>query len=78
MPFALELEGLRRLEPRVVAVIYSIDPAIGSLVGLFALGQALSPSQILGMTAVILASTGATITASTADPPNNPPSTPNH
>ena len=27
-PFALELEGLRRLEPRMVAIVYSVDPAI--------------------------------------------------
>ena len=28
LPFALELEGLRRLEPRVVAIVYSVDPGI--------------------------------------------------
>jgi inner membrane transporter RhtA len=60
LPFALELEGLRRLEPRIVAVIYSVDPAIAALVGLVALSQGLSPPQILGMSAVIAASAGAT------------------
>jgi inner membrane transporter RhtA len=65
LPFALELEGLRRLEPRVVAVIYSVDPAIAALVGLVALSQSLSPPQIVGMTAVIAASAGATATTST-------------
>ena len=33
LPFALELEGLRRLEPRLVAVIYSADPAIAAVIG---------------------------------------------
>ena len=59
LPFALELEGLRRLEPRVVAVIYSLDPAIAAVVGLIGLGQTLTGTQALGMAAVILASLGA-------------------
>lgn len=64
VPFALELEGLRRLEPRLVAVIYSVDPAIAAVVGLVALSQTLRVPQIVGMTAVIAASAGATAGAS--------------
>jgi inner membrane transporter RhtA len=60
LPFALELEGLRRLEPRLVAVIYSADPAIAALIGLVALSQSLTPPEILGMAAVIAASVGVT------------------
>jgi inner membrane transporter RhtA len=60
LPFALELEGLRRLEPRIVAIIYSIDPAIAALVGLLVLGQSLTAPQVAGITAVVLASAGAT------------------
>jgi inner membrane transporter RhtA len=63
VPFALELEGLRRLEPRLVAVIYSVDPAIASLVGLVGLSQDLSPTQIVGIAAVMVASAGATAAA---------------
>ena len=63
VPFTLELEGLRRLEPRIVAVIYSVDPAIAALVGLIFLGQGLTPPQIVGMTAVMIASAGATTSA---------------
>lgn len=63
VPFALELEGLRRLEPRIVAVIYSVDPAIAALVGLVILGQGLSAPQVAGMAAVMIASAGATSTA---------------
>jgi inner membrane transporter RhtA len=59
LPFALELEGLRRLEPRIVAVIYSLDPAIAGLVGFVALGQTLTGAQLLGMAAVVVASAGA-------------------
>jgi inner membrane transporter RhtA len=63
VPFALELEGLRRLEPRLVAVIYSVDLAIASLVGLVGLSQDLSPTQIVGIVAVMIASAGATAAA---------------
>jgi inner membrane transporter RhtA len=60
LPFALELEGLRRLEPRLVAVIYSADPAIAAVIGLVALSQSLTPPEVLGMAAVIAASVGVT------------------
>jgi inner membrane transporter RhtA len=59
LPFGLELEGLRRLEPRLVAVIYSCDPAIAAVVGLTALGQSLHPAQAVGVVLVIAASAGA-------------------
>jgi inner membrane transporter RhtA len=58
VPFALELEGLRRLEPRAVAIVYSVDPAIAALVGLVALGEGLSAAQALGIVAVMGASIG--------------------
>src|SRR5437764_793864 len=58
VPFALELEGLRRIEPRLVAIIYSVDPAIAGLVGLVALGQHMSLRELIGMAAVVAASAG--------------------
>jgi inner membrane transporter RhtA len=63
IPFALELEGLRRLEPRIVAVIYSIDPAIAAVIGFLALGERLAPLQIVALVAVMIASAGATAAA---------------
>jgi len=65
LPFALELEGLRRLEPRLVAVIYSADPAIAAVIGLVALSESLTLPQIVGMAAVIAASVGVTAGATT-------------
>jgi inner membrane transporter RhtA len=66
VPFALELEGLRRLEPRVVAVVYSIDPAIGAVVGLAVLGEHLTALQVAALVTVVIASAGATATAGNA------------
>jgi inner membrane transporter RhtA len=63
IPFTLELEGLRRLEPRSVAVIYSIDPAIAALIGFVTLGERLAPLQIVALVAVMIASAGATAAA---------------
>ncbi len=67
LPFALELEGLRRLEPRTVAVIYSIDPANAAIIGLLALGERLTMLQLVGIIAVMIASAGATTAAGNAD-----------
>jgi inner membrane transporter RhtA len=67
VPFALELEGLRRLEPRIVAVIYSIDPAIAAVVGFLALGEHLTALQVVALVAVMIASAGATVAARDAD-----------
>lgn len=61
VPFALELEGLRRLEPRAVAVVYSVDPANAAIVGLLLLGQHLTGPQAAGMAGVVVATAGATL-----------------
>ena len=73
IPFALELEGLRRLEPRTVAVIYSIDPAIAAVVGVLALREHLNTFQIVALVAVMTASAGATTAAGTVEPEPSPP-----
>jgi inner membrane transporter RhtA len=73
IPFALELEGLRRLEPRIVAVIYSIDPAIAAVIGFLALGEQLTALQMVALVAVMIASAGATAAAGNAgvEPPRH-------
>ena len=60
VPFALELEALRRLEPRLMVVIYSVDPGIAAIVGLIALDERLSTLQVVALAAVTVASVGAT------------------
>ena len=64
VPFALELEGLRRLAPRFVAIIYSVDPAIAALVGFLAIGERLSAVQVIALLSVTVAGAGATAGAS--------------
>lgn len=69
VPFALELEGLRRLEPRIVAVVYSVDPGIAAVVGFLALGERLTLPQSIALVAVMAASAGATASAVGATEP---------
>jgi inner membrane transporter RhtA len=68
LPFALELEALRRLQPRVIAVIYSVDPAIAALIGLLALGEQLTALQVAALVAVMISSACATASARSAAP----------
>jgi inner membrane transporter RhtA len=72
VPFALELEGLRRLEPRTVAIIYSIDPAIAAVIGLFALGEHLTALQFIALIVVVVASAAATCLAASSSVPRRP------
>ncbi|WP_209064624.1 EamA family transporter [Endozoicomonas sp. G2_2] len=60
MPYGLQLIAIRRLSPGVFGVLVSLEPAIGALVGLVALGQALDVTQWAGVIAVAAASILAT------------------
>ncbi|WBB78110.1 EamA family transporter [Micromonospora sp. WMMD882] len=53
--------ALRRMPARVFAVLLSLEPAIGALVGLALLGEVLGWSQFLGVAAVVAAALGATL-----------------
>lgn len=67
LPFALELEALRRLEPRMIAVIYSADPAIAAVIGVVALSESLTQAQVIGIALVIVASLGVTAGAPSSE-----------
>jgi inner membrane transporter RhtA len=62
VPFPLELFALSRLPARTFAVMMSLEPAFGALSGFLLLGQALLPSQIAGVGAVVAAAIGASLT----------------
>ncbi len=59
LPFALEMQALRRMTTRVFGVLMSAEPAIGALVGMAVLGQHLSLLQWSGLLCVTIASIGA-------------------
>lgn len=58
-PYSLDLMALRRLPKSTYAVLMSLGPAIATFAGWVALGQGLSPSEMLAIALVIVASAGA-------------------
>ncbi|WP_249123876.1 EamA family transporter [Saccharopolyspora erythraea] len=62
VPYSLELVALRRLTPRVVGVLQSLEPAVGAAAGLLLLSEVLADRQIAGLCCVTLASAGAVLT----------------
>jgi inner membrane transporter RhtA len=72
LPYALELQALRRLSTRVFGIWMSLEPAAAALIGLALLGQRLSPAEWAAVACVVVASVGAARAApppGPADPP---------
>lgn len=67
IPYSLELEALRRLSVGTFGVLMSLEPGVAAAVGLVALGQDLSASEVAGISLVAVASAGA-LSASRAPP----------
>jgi inner membrane transporter RhtA len=63
IPYALELEALRRLPTAVFGVLMSLEPAVAAAVGFLALSQGLAPREVLAIGLVVCASAGALRTA---------------
>ncbi|MEU4565895.1 EamA family transporter [Micromonospora sp. NPDC023956] len=61
LPYSAEMSALRRMPARVFAVLLSLEPAIGALVGLVLLGELLTWPQFLGVGCVVGAALGATL-----------------
>ncbi|WDZ86216.1 EamA family transporter [Micromonospora cathayae] len=78
VPYSAEMAALRRMPPRVFAVLLSLEPAIGALVGLVLLGELLAWPQFLGVACVVAAALGATLVRA-AEPREAPArATPGH
>ncbi|MDT0530116.1 EamA family transporter [Micromonospora sp. DSM 115977] len=61
LPYSAEMAALRRMPARVFAVLLSLEPAIGALVGLVLLGELLAWPQAAGVACVVGAALGATL-----------------
>lgn len=68
IPYSLELEALRRLPKGTFGVLMSMEPAVAALVGLVALGQDLSATEVVAIALVVAASAGALSAARTPTP----------
>ena len=63
LPYSLEMVALTRMPARTFGTLASIEPAFGALSGILFLGEHLSLLQWLAISAIIMASAGATLTA---------------
>lgn len=59
VPYALEMEALRRLPRAVFGVMMSLEPAVAAAVGFVALSQGLGLAEVAGIGLVVIASAGA-------------------
>jgi inner membrane transporter RhtA len=59
VPYALELEALRRLPNAIFGVLMSLEPAAAALMGLLALDQGLAGNEVVAIVLVVIASAGA-------------------
>ncbi|MFI1105187.1 EamA family transporter [Streptomyces melanogenes] len=59
VPFSLEFAALRRMPPRVFALLTTVEPVIAALVGLVVLGEALSVPQWAAVLCVVVAAVAA-------------------
>ena len=67
IPFSLEFAALRRLSRQVFGILMSLEPAMGAAAGFLFLAQRLSLREVVGIVLVVVASAGATATASRVD-----------
>ena len=60
MPFLLYTLGLEHLDPSMAAVFATVEPLVGSVLGIFAYGESAGPQKLAGialiLAAVVLAS----------------------
>jgi threonine/homoserine efflux transporter RhtA len=79
LPYSFELAALRRLPPRTVGVLQSLEPAAAGLAGTLLLHEVLGAPQWLALACVGLASGGTVVTSARASrrSPRSPPGSPN-
>jgi inner membrane transporter RhtA len=68
VPYAFEIEALRRLPQAVFGVLMSLEPAVAAAIGFVALSQALAPIEVVAIGLVVLASAGALRSAGGSPP----------
>jgi inner membrane transporter RhtA len=66
IPYSFELEALRRIAPPTFGVLMSLEPAVAALAGFLALDQRLGARALLGIALVVVASVGASRSATEA------------
>jgi inner membrane transporter RhtA len=68
IPYAAEMEALRRLPQAVFGVLMSLEPAVAAAIGFLALSQDLAPREVVAIALVVIASAGALRSAAAPSP----------
>ncbi len=68
IPYAAEMEALRRLPQAVFGVLMSLEPAVAAAIGFLALSQDLAARELVAIALVVVASAGALRSAATPAP----------
>ncbi|MGN6253519.1 MAG: EamA family transporter [Solirubrobacterales bacterium] len=68
IPYAFEMEALRRLPQAVFGVLMSLEPAVAAAIGFLALSQDLTAHEVVAIALVVIASAGALRSAATPAP----------
>jgi inner membrane transporter RhtA len=68
IPYALELQALRRLPNAVFGVLMSLEPAVAALIGFILLSQGLALIEAVAIGLVVAAAAGALRSAATPAP----------
>jgi len=61
IPFALELEALRRISARAFGILMSLEPAVAALIGFVLLRETIGVRGFLAMLLIIVASCGVSL-----------------
>jgi inner membrane transporter RhtA len=59
IPYTFEIEALRRMPQAVFGVLMSLEPAVAAAIGFLALSQDLDLIEVIAISLVVIASTGA-------------------
>jgi inner membrane transporter RhtA len=68
VPYAFEMEALRRLPRAVFGVLMSLEPAVAAAIGFLALSQSLDAVEVVAIGLVVIASAGALRSAAALTP----------
>jgi len=59
LPYALEMEAMRRLPTHVFGMLLSAAPAVSAIMAWLVIGERLTPTQWLAIGLIVVASAGA-------------------
>lgn len=63
LPYSLEMVSLKRIPIKTFSILMSLEPVVASLAGVLFLQEHLSGAQSLGITSIVMASLGCSLTS---------------